>query len=84
MSKHGTDLESLRTLLEDEDEITLLELLELKSEDILRAFGSKIKLRAGYISKYYANDYETEDTEGSGEKGWEEDPFDSYDQDNSY
>ena len=57
----------LLDLLKREDEVTVLELLDLTSEDLVEAFRGRIKQRRAYIQKYLDGDMdESEEVFGQG------------------
>ena len=64
-------LAQIQTLLSLEDEVTVLELLDISSEELVDAFKHKIRERKAYLNKHYEEDIEEEKhfrkhNEGSG------------------
>ena len=50
----------LYDILRNEEETTVLELLEITSEELVAAFKSKIRTKKGYLDKYYEAEQEEE------------------------
>jgi hypothetical protein len=50
----------LYDILRDEEETTVLELLEITSEELVAAFKAKIRAKKGYLDKYYEAEQEEE------------------------
>ena len=55
-------LAQVYTLLSLEDEITVLELLDISSEELVDAFKHKVRERKAYLNKHYEEDIEEERT----------------------
>lgn len=53
-------LGELYEFLVKEDEITVLELLDLTSEELVNAFKYKVRSRKGYIVKFYEDESDGE------------------------
>ena len=51
-------LSQVQTLLSLEDEITVLELLDISSEELVEAFKHKVRERKMYLNKHYEEDIE--------------------------
>lgn len=84
-------LAELYALLLQEDEVTLLELLDLNTEEILTLFKYKVRRRHDYISKFYEESREEEETQireeeryatgrGSDRSYWQEEGYDLEDE----
>lgn len=54
-------LVQIYTLLELEEETVVLELLDINSEELVKAFKGKIRERKPYLTKYYEDQNEQEE-----------------------
>jgi hypothetical protein len=54
-------LSDLIELLLQEDELTILELLDITSEELVLAFKSKLKQRKNYVEKYFDEELTAEE-----------------------
>ena len=50
----------LYDIMKNEEETTVLELLEITSEELVAAFKGKIRAKKGYLDKYYEEEQEEE------------------------
>ena len=53
-------LAQITDLILQEDEVTVLELLELTTEDLVESFKHKIRERKSYLNHYYEDNFEEE------------------------
>ena len=60
-----TSISQLCAILSLEDETTVLELLDISSEELVDTFKHKVRERKLYLSKHYEEDLEEQSSEGS-------------------